>query len=67
MNINTRLLSFRCCDEVNVVIGLEWQMYYTDDGYPYWYNLKTKESTWENPFEVKVAPEVLSSEFQYEV
>lgn len=61
--MNTYLLSFHCYDELNVVIGLEWQMYYTDDGYPYWYNLKTNESTWENPFEVKVAPEVLSSEF----
>ena len=30
----------------------QWQEFQDDDGYPYWYNESTGESTYQNPFEV---------------
>ncbi len=28
----------------------DWQQYYNDEGDEYWYNEKTDETSWEDPF-----------------
>ena len=28
----------------------DWKEYFDDEGYPYWFNSRTGESSWEKPF-----------------
>ena len=42
-------------DEVELIPGTDWTELHDDDGTPYYYNVETEETVWDEPAEVKAA------------